>query len=42
MNVIDLFAGAGGFSAGFKKAGFNIVLANEIDQQIAYTYQEKF
>lgn len=42
MNVIDLFAGAGGFSAGFKKAGFNIVLANEIDQQIAYTYQKNF
>lgn len=42
MNVIDLFAGAGGFSAGFKKAGYNIILANEIDEQIAYTYQNNF
>lgn len=42
MNVIDLFAGAGGFSAGFKKAGYNIILANEIDEQIAYTYQKNF
>lgn len=40
MNVIDLFSGAGGFSSGFIKAGYNIVLANEIDEQIAYTYQK--
>lgn len=38
MNFIDLFAGVGGFSAGFKKAGFDIVLANEIDKMIAETY----
>lgn len=39
LNVIDLFSGAGGFSAGFKKAGFQIVLANEIHPQIAETYK---
>lgn len=42
MNVIDLFSGAGGFSAGFKKAGYNIILANEIDEQIANTYKINF
>lgn len=38
MNVIDLFSGAGGFSLGFKLAGFNIVLANEINPTIADSY----
>jgi len=38
--VIDLFAGAGGFSAGFKKAGFKIVKAVEFDKQIASTYKK--
>ena len=37
-NVIDLFSGVGGLSNGFKKAGFDILLANEIDEQIAYSY----
>lgn len=36
--VIDLFSGAGGFSLGFKKAGYDIVLANEINQTIANSY----
>ena len=40
MNVIDLFAGVGGLSTGFRKAGFNIVLANEIDESIAESYQK--
>lgn len=40
MNVIDLFAGVGGLSTGFRKAGFNIVLANEIDETIAESYQQ--
>jgi DNA (cytosine-5)-methyltransferase 1 len=31
MNIIDLFAGCGGMSLGFKLAGFNSVLASEID-----------
>lgn len=40
MNVIDLFAGAGGLSLGFIKAGFNIKKAVEFDPKIAYTYKK--
>ena len=39
MNVIDLFSGVGGFSTGLIQAGYNIVLANEIDSQIAASYK---
>lgn len=39
MNVIDLFAGAGGLSSGFMRAGYNIVAAVEFDKQIAETYK---
>jgi len=39
MKVIDLFAGAGGISVGLKNAGYNIVLANEIDKDFAKTYK---
>ena len=37
-SVIDLFAGCGGFSIGFEKAGFHVTKAVEIDSQIAHTY----
>ena len=40
MTVIDLFAGVGGFSSGFRKAGYEIVLANEIDKDIAASYSK--
>ena len=36
--VIDLFAGCGGFSVGFEKAGYSIVKAVEFDRNIAASY----
>ena len=38
MKAIDLFAGCGGFSTGFMKAGFDITHAVEFDESIAQTY----
>ena len=38
--VIDLFAGVGGMSLGFEQAGFEIVLANEYDNEIAESYKK--
>lgn len=37
--VIDLFAGVGGLSLGFKQNGFDIVFANEYDKEIARAYK---
>ena len=39
IKTIDLFAGCGGFSCGFEKAGFNIVSAVEFDKNIAKSYE---
>ena len=36
--VIDLFAGVGGMSLVFEMAGFDVVLANEYDKEIAEAY----
>ncbi len=36
---IDLFAGAGGLSCGLEQSGFVPVLANELVEQYAHTYQ---
>jgi len=33
--VVDLFAGAGGFSRGFLDAGFDVALGVEIDSNAA-------
>lgn len=38
IKTIDLFAGCGGFSCGFEKAGFDIVSAVEFDKDIANSY----
>lgn len=38
MKVVDLFAGCGGFSLGFEQAGFQSVLAIEIDEWASETY----
>lgn len=40
--VLDLFAGCGGISLGFKSAGFNIVGAVEIDEFAANTHALNF
>lgn len=39
MNIVDLFAGVGGLSCGFRKAGFKVLLANEIDESISKSYK---
>lgn len=39
LTAIDLFAGAGGMSYGLKKAGFNVLLANEIEDAMCQTYR---
>ena len=40
MKLVSFFAGAGGLDLGFKKAGFNVVWANEYDKQIWETYEK--
>lgn len=41
-NAIDLFAGCGGLSLGLEMAGFNMVWANELNQDAAGTYTHNF
>jgi len=40
LNIVSLFAGAGGLDLGFKNAGFNVVWANEFDKDIWETYEK--
>lgn len=42
MRIISLFSGCGGLDFGFKKAGFNIVWANEYDPMIFPTHKLNF
>lgn len=39
LNLISLFAGAGGMDLGFERAGFNVAVANEFDPEICPTYR---
>lgn len=40
MKISAFFSGAGGLDLGFKKAGFDIIYANEYDKEIWETYQK--
>ena len=42
LSVVSLFSGAGGLDLGFKKAGFNIIYANEYDKTIWNTFNYNF
>lgn len=39
MKVISLFSGCGGLDLGFKKAGFDIIFANDIDKDACISYE---
>ena len=41
-NVVDLFAGAGGMSEGFRQAGFNNVLSVELEKDASNTLRKNF
>ncbi|MEX0684988.1 MAG: DNA cytosine methyltransferase [Balneolales bacterium] len=40
MKVVSFFAGAGGLDLGFRQAGFDVVWANEYDNEIWETYEK--
>ncbi len=42
MKLVSLFSGAGGLDLGFKKAGFEIIWANEYDRSIWETFTSNF
>lgn len=42
LNTIDLFSGCGGMSLGFKWAGFNTLLASDIDENCKKTFTYNF
>jgi len=42
MNAVDLFSGAGGLLIALKKAGYNILFANEINSRYSDTHRYNF
>lgn len=42
MKVIDLFSGVGGLSLGFEQNGYEVLLANEFDKKISFSYHKNF
>lgn len=40
LTAIDLFAGAGGLSEGFRQAGFDVLAANDFDPESAETFRQ--
>lgn len=40
MKVVELFSGAGGLSVGLERAGFEVVVANEIEPDFAKTFSD--
>ena len=42
MKVASFFAGVGGIDLGFKKAGFEVIWANEIDKYAMETFRQNF
>ena len=42
MKIVSFFTGAGGLDLGFKRAGFNVVWANEYDKDIWKTIEANF
>lgn len=42
LTIVDLFAGAGGISEGFRQAGFNPIAATDIDPDACATYRRNF
>ena len=42
LKVVDLYAGAGGLSLGFKMAGYEVVASVEVDHWAALTYSKNF
>ena len=38
LGAVELFAGAGGLSIGLERAGFSVLMANEIEKDFAASF----